>query len=997
MKNMASRLWTRILAVVSLCFGMVAAMTTTAMAVTASEGENIPKLQQPNVLLIIADDQGYGDISFHGNTMIETPHLDRLAKDSVRLTNFHVDPTCSETRAALMSGQYAMRGGVWHTVMGRSFLNAKSWTMPHAFKTAGYRTGIFGKWHLGDNAPFRPWERGFDESLIHGGGGIGQVPDHWGNDYFDDTYLHNGTKHQATGYCTNVFAQAAGKFMAESKDKPFFCYLAFNAPHAPYNVPESFEQKYLNKGVEKPMSAFYGMIDCIDSNVGRLLEQLRSDDVLDNTIVIYMTDNGTAAGFREKSQKNKWNGFNAGMRGMKGNVYEGGHRVPCFIRYPKRLIADREIPQLTAHFDLLPTLVELCGLQAPENWKSDGRSLVGLLTGNQKQWNNRTIVVQSQRIDHPEKRRKFVVADQRWRLVGDELYDMENDPGQSKDVRSQYPDIAKGLSDFYENFWEDVAKNVDQYQRIHLGSAADQVVFLTAHDWHSASIVAGQETLDRKESVNGSWAVEVQKAGVYEFRLRMRPDGVSYPLHGSQALVRCQGSTVEKSIELNAEEVVLEMRLDAGPAMLQTAFKREPTSGEQQGFYFAYVRYKGLDGGDTVQVEQAAKPTASESVFQQGDRVAFLGATLFERMQMQDELETILVARTSPLGVTFRNVAWSGDDASGRARAVFGGYEEGYQRRLKDLAAAKPTHVLVAYGMNEAFDKNLPLDTFKQQMVRLLNDLAAANYRVTLLLPPVLEAAQSDSRLAAYKERYSGVVATLKELGEQRKLRWIAMPEIKNEWTSNGIHLNAAGYSEYSRRLADALVAAEHRLEWERGATIKLKVEGLEKQKSIAIGENWNLQPIESSAAGEWRWKEVAAVLPLPLRASGELMPVDMGPDLATRIMVSGLPEGEYSLEIAGTEVAKGASSQWEMGITGQAPGLQAQTERLRRLLHRKNDLFFHHYRPQNETYLFLFRKHEQGNNAVEIDQFPPIIAPLEVEASGLSHVSEVMWILRKK
>ncbi len=997
MKNMASRLWTHLLAVSGLCFGMVAAMNTTAMAVTASEAESVPQRQQPNVLLIIADDQGYGDIGFHGNTMIETPHLDRLAQESVRLTNFHVDPTCSETRAALMSGQYAMRGGVWHTVMGRSFLNAKSWTMPQAFKSAGYKTGIFGKWHLGDNTPFRPWERGFDESLIHGGGGIGQVPDHWGNDYFDDMYLHNGAKQPATGYCTNVFAQAAGKFMADSKDKPFFCYLAFNAPHSPYNVPESFEQKYLNKGVDKPMSAFYGMIDCIDSNVGRLLEQLQSDGVLDNTIVIYMTDNGTAAGYKEKSQKSKWNGFNAGMRGMKGTVYEGGHRVPCFIRYPKLLVANREVSQLTAHFDLLPTLVELCGLSTPENWKSDGVSLVGLLTGSQQQWLNRTIVVQSQRIDHPEKRRKFVVADQRWRLVGDELYDLESDPGQSTDVRSQYPDVAKGLSDFYEAFWNDVAKNVDQYQRIHLGSEADQEVFLTAHDWHSESIVAGQNSLDRKEDVNGSWAVEVQKAGVYEFRLRMRPDGVSYPLPGVQALVRCQSSTVEASIEPNAEEVILEMNLNAGPTMLQTAFKREATSGEQQGFYFAYVRYKGVAASQTVQAEQKAKPTAAESVFQQGDRVAFLGATLFERLQMHDELETILVSRTSPLGVTFRNVAWSGDDASGRARAVFGGYEEGYQRRLKDLAAAKPTHVLVAYGMNEAFDRNLSLDTFKQQMVRLLNDLAAANYRVSLLLPPALEAAGNDSRLAAYKERHPSVLATLKELGEQRKLRLIEMPAIKNEWTSNGIHLNAAGYSEYSRRLADALVTAEHRLEWESSATIELKVAGPEKQKVIALGENWNLQPIESSAAGEWRWKEVAPGLPLPLRASGELMPVDMGPDLATRIVVPGLPEGEYVLEVAGAEVAKGSATQWASGITGQTPGLQAQTEKLRRLLHRKNDLFFHHYRPQNETYLFLFRKHEQGNNAVEIDQFPPLIAPLEVEANGLSHVSEVVWVLRKK
>ena len=685
------------------------------------------------------------------------------------------------------------------------------------------------------------------------------------------------------------------------------------------------------------------------------------------------------------------------MRGTKGTVYEGGHRVPCFIRYPKQFKADHEVKQLTAHFDLLPTLVQLCGLSAPQDWKSDGVSLVGVLKGEDASWKERKLVVQSQRIDHPEKRRKFVVADQRWRLVGDELFDLENDPGQTKNVSAEYPDVVKQLNAFYDSFWGDVAKEVDQYQRIYLGSDVRSETYLTAHDWHSQDIVAYQGDVNRNRKVNGMWAVDVKRPGTYQFRLRMRPDGVAHPVGGTFALVRSNNQESYRAIQAAADEAVLTLTLDEGPAMIKTVLKSDESSGEEQGFYFAYVRYLGEAANETV-ANETTKPSKLETnVFQQGDRVALLGATLFERMQMQDELEAILVARTANLGITFRNVAWSGDDASGRARAVFGGYEEGYQRRLKDLAAAKPTHVLVAYGMNEAFDKNLSIDTFKQQMGRLLDDLSKANYRVTLLLPPALEAAEKDVRLVNYKERYPQIVKALTDIGSDRKLPTVAMPMIKSGWTSNGIHLNAAGYSEYSRQLANVLVSAECQLELNENAVITLAVNNANQQQPIALGDKWNLQAIESSNAGEWRWKEFAPCLPLPLRSTGELMPVDMGPDLSTKVVVEGLAEGEYVLEISGEEVAKASAREWAKGIGCSAPGLQHQTEKLRRLLHRKNDLFFHHYRPQNETYLFLFRKHEQGNNAVEIDQFPPLMAPLETEASGLSHVSEVVWVLRKK
>jgi arylsulfatase A-like enzyme/lysophospholipase L1-like esterase len=994
MKNLISRPIASIpMFLILLLFGL--AVWQGESCFSAEAASRLANLDRPNVLLIIADDQGYGDIGFHGNTKLETPNLDRLAQQSVRLTNFHVDPTCAETRAALMTGQYSMRGGVWHTVMGRSFLNPQRWIMPQAFKESGYRTGIFGKWHLGDNSPFRPWERGFDESLIHGGGGVGQVPDHWGNDYFDDVYLKNGKPQQQSGYCTNVFADAAAKFMEQDDAQPFFCYLAFNAPHSPYNVPDSFKQKYLNKDVANPMAAFYGMIDCIDSNVGKLLEQLERSGRAKNTIVIYMTDNGTAAGVANNTKPGQWSGYNAEMRGTKGGVYEGGHRVPCFIRFPAQLTGDRDVKELTAHFDLLPTLVSMCGLNSPESWKSDGRDLNPLLRGNKTPWEERAIVVHSQRVDHPEKRRKFVVADQRWRLVGEELYDVQVDPGQAKNVNAEHPDVVERLNAFYDRFWDDVAANVDQYQRIEIGNHAGEEVFLTAHDWHSKDIVAYQANLNSDPAVNGEWAIDVKQAGVYRFRLRLRPDGVAYPMKGVFALVRVGDQEVYQAISADADEAIVEIALPAGPNMIKTVLKRDAAEGEQRGTYFAYVSLKELPN-ETTATANLNQPDAT-GIFKANERVALLGATLIERMQMQDELETILMIRTAGKGITFRNVGWSGDDASGRARAVFGGYEEGYQRRLKDLAAAKPNHVLVSYGMNEAFDRGLSLDTFKQQMNRLLDDLSKANYRVTLLSPPEFEAAETDARLSVYKERHPLVSAAINEIAQSRGLSIVAMPKIDAAMTSNSIHLHAAGYSEYSRLLADVLVGTGCRLERDGSEPIVLKVDGTAGEGVVKLADQWEIVAQSGSGDGAWKWKETAQCMPMPLRSTGELMEVGVGPQPFGKVIIDGLADGEFVLEIAEKEVAQGSAGQWAKGIACNVPGLQGKTEQLRRALHHKNELFFHHYRPQNETYLFLFRKHEQGNNAVEIDQFPPLIEPLEKEIQKMSQVSEVVWVLRKK
>jgi len=292
---------------------------------------------KPNVILVITDDQGYGDLRCHGNKVIQTPNLDKLYTQSTRLTNYHVGPTCAPTRAALMTGRYCNRTGVWHTIMGRSLLRKDEVTMADVFRAGGYRTSFCGKWHLGDNYPLRPRYRGFDEVLAHGGGGVGQTPDYWGNDYFDDTYMHNGKPVKFTGYCTDIWFDAAMKF-AEScakAGKPFFTYLATNAPHGPFNVAKKYSDLYAGKA-DVPNANFYGMITNIDENMGRLVKKLDALGIADNTILIFTTDNGTAAGFR------RGKGFNAGMKGtraastMVGTAYRSSSAGPQAGSRPKR-------------------------------------------------------------------------------------------------------------------------------------------------------------------------------------------------------------------------------------------------------------------------------------------------------------------------------------------------------------------------------------------------------------------------------------------------------------------------------------------------------------------------------------------------------------------------------------------------------------------------------------------------------------------------------------
>ncbi len=563
----------------------------------------------PNIVIVITDDQGYGDLACHGNPVIRTPHLDALHARSIRFTNFHVSPTCAPTRSALMTGRYTNSTGAWHTIMGRSLLHPDEVTMADCFRTAGYRTGIFGKWHLGDNYPCRPQDNGFDEVLVHGGGGVWQTPDFFGNDYQDDTYFHNGKPQAYKGYCTDVFFDNAMDFMrgASAQGKPFFTYIPTNAPHGPMWAPEGSEKVYENvKGLREP--GFYGMIANIDANVGRLVAFLRERKLENDTILIYMTDNGTSSGAQV---------FNAGMRGNKGSAYEGGHRVPFFLHWPAGGYASsRDIDQLTAHIDVLPTLLDLCAIRRPAGPPIHGKSLRPLLDRKATPWPDRAIVVDSQRLDELVKLRQAAVMTARWRLVnmspdGDpsrlELFDIAADPGQKNNIAAQHPDVVAKLKNEYDAWWKLTSGRAGEYVRIVLGGPEPRVR-LTCHDWHGAGSERtwNQRGIRTAPAANGFWAVDVAREGTYRIELRRWPEELDLPVNAPykdprpnretasgkaiqavKARVRIGPADESKPVSATDKAAVFSLRLPKGPAKLETWFY--DASGEERGAYFCYV------------------------------------------------------------------------------------------------------------------------------------------------------------------------------------------------------------------------------------------------------------------------------------------------------------------------------------------------------------------------------------------------------------------------
>ena len=570
---------------------------TASIALATLGCESAPPAEEsrpPNIILVMTDDQGYGDVGAHGNPMIKTPNLDKLHGESVRLTNYHVDPTCAPTRSALLSGRYSSRTGVWHTIMGRSIVHEDETLISNILSEAGYTTGFFGKWHLGDNYPHRPEDRAFDEVVRHGGGGVQQTPDYWGNDYFDDTYWHNSVPTKYEGYCTDVFFREGMRFIEENKDKPFFAYIPTNAPHGPLFVEERYVTPYLEQGVPEAMAKFYGMIENIDDNMGLLTAELDELGLSDNTILIFTTDNGTANGVNRDGspyEDAKWGGFNDGMRGKKGSQYEGGHRVPFFVRWPAgNLGQPRDIANLSAHIDVLPTLAELAGVSVPAGIDIDGKSLVPLLKGS-GDLPSRTLFVHSQRIEWPEKWKTSSVMTDRWRLIdGKELYDLDADPGQQNNVAADNKEVFDDLRGQYDQWWDHISTRFEDHVLIMVGGE-ENPARITAHDWHppeEQAVPWNQPAIQRNPHSTGYWMINVAEAGEYEFALLQHDKDANYTIDAVEARIKVGDVETKAAVPANSTEVALKLDLPAGEAKMETWFTDK--AGKERGAFFVYAK-----------------------------------------------------------------------------------------------------------------------------------------------------------------------------------------------------------------------------------------------------------------------------------------------------------------------------------------------------------------------------------------------------------------------
>ncbi|MBI1246331.1 sulfatase-like hydrolase/transferase [bacterium] len=587
---------------------------------------NASQAARPNVVVIMTDDQGYGEFSCHGNPIVSTSNIDHFAQESVRFTHFHVSPMCTPTRGQLLSGLDAMRNGAINVSSGRTLLRPELKTIAGVFRDAGYRTGHFGKWHLGDNYPFRPEDRGFDEALWFPSSHINSVPDFWNNDYFEDTYVHNTKREKYQGYCTDVFFREAMEWIGQSdSDRPFFAYIALNAAHWPWFVPDQYRDairegmaahpevgKSLKPQQRANLVSYLAMGANIDDNIGRFDRFLEVAKLKENTIVVFLTDNGSTMGPDY---------YNAGMRGKKTTLWEGGHRVPCFIRWPAGLPQTHDVDALCHVQDLMPTLANLAGAEEHLPETLDGVSLKPLLEDPTATLEDRMLVVNYSRMPSfkvtytkgnpaiPQKNGACVMWND-WRLIENrELYNVKDDPHQDHDIASQHPQIVEKMRAHLDQWWDGVKDDVLAPQRVVVGSDAENPQLLSACEWLDV-FVDQQIQIRRGVEKNGAWHVQVDQPGEYEFELRRWPresglkladgcpqlkvtdgtfiPGVALPIRHAKLRV---GDEVVLIEEPNREETAFLARyqVEAGPIELQTYFLNK--AGEEIcGAYYLYVK-----------------------------------------------------------------------------------------------------------------------------------------------------------------------------------------------------------------------------------------------------------------------------------------------------------------------------------------------------------------------------------------------------------------------
>ncbi len=507
------------------------------------------RVKRPNVLLILTDDQGWGDLSSHNNELIDTPHMDSIARNGVQLTRFIVSPVCAPTRAALLTGRYYLRTGSHGVTRNLEAMRLDEITVADIFKENGYRTGCFGKWHNGAHYPYHPNGRGFDEFF----GFCGGV---W-NQYFDPPLERNGVEEPTKGFITDILTDEALAFIRKDTQEPWFCYLPYNAPHSPFILPDKYFNKHKERGLDNTLAAVYGLCENIDDNIGIILNTLAADGILEDTIVVFMTDNGP-------------NGdrYNGRMKGSKGKVYDGGVRVPLFIQWTGTLPAGHSVNALSADIDILPTLLDLCGLQQEIPAKVDGKSLMPFLEKKQDRWPNRQVYTHRFRSEGRVFSHPGTVHSERYTLVINranepELYDIIKDPEQASDISSAFPELTQQLYDSYLEWFDDVTSAGFDYLPIPVGYPGYPRTRLFAHE----GILEGELTYSagagythewitnwKREDDTVHWELDVRQSGNYSVELHYTCPKENV---GSTFLVDINGNEVQSQITLPHDPEVL--------------------------------------------------------------------------------------------------------------------------------------------------------------------------------------------------------------------------------------------------------------------------------------------------------------------------------------------------------------------------------------------------------------------------------------------------------
>jgi len=556
--------------------------------------------------LILADDMGRGDLAFFGNPKIKTPNFDKLARESTRFEYFYVSPVCSPTRASLMTGRYNFRTGVVDTALGRQSMHPEEVTIAEMLRAAGYRTGIFGKWHLGDSYPMRPVDQGFEESLVIRAGGTGQLLCPRADNDFRPVLLHNGRQTSGKKYTNDLFTDAAIRFISDHRKEPFFVYLPVNTPHTPLEVPERYYRVYKQMNLEhsefpktghplegkadqEMIARIYGMVASLDENVGRLLAKLDELNLKENTIVIFLSDNGANQAqidpktglYQDATNRRPISArYNCGMLDLKGSVYEGGIRVPFFIRWPASIKGGKNIEHIAAHIDVAPTLLEACGVAKPAQVKFDGLSLMPLLKNEQASWLDRSLYFQWHRGDTPQIYRAFAIRSPRYKLVQPngadglempmpqpfKLFDMRSDPLELKNVADDHPDIVETMRGAYESWFKDVTsgRNYSDPSRIHIGAPQGDPTILTWHDSRAG------------DSIGRYFDVEVDKTGPYRIVLRYPATSKPGVAHFAVQTVR-----ISQNVRAGTTKCVFPkpIHMDAGKTRLEVGVDQDKKMG----------------------------------------------------------------------------------------------------------------------------------------------------------------------------------------------------------------------------------------------------------------------------------------------------------------------------------------------------------------------------------------------------------------------------------